>query len=149
MGPTWVLLAPDGPHVGPMNLAIWDRVSLSNWEKIDCVITASHYISGTVWSIMTEIYFCHRLVISIYFDAHQSSITTAVFCWPLSVELHQFKPELHTSFVKFKINTELQRNLNLKCVKCNLILNVMLFMNCIFFLYYRHHQQIRCFACTT
>ena len=21
-GPTWVLLAPDGPHVGPMNLAI-------------------------------------------------------------------------------------------------------------------------------
>ena len=23
MGPTWVLLAPDGPHVGPMNLAIW------------------------------------------------------------------------------------------------------------------------------
>ena len=23
MGPTWVLLAPDGPHVGPMNLVIW------------------------------------------------------------------------------------------------------------------------------
>ena len=22
MGPTWVLAAPDGPHVGPMNLAI-------------------------------------------------------------------------------------------------------------------------------
>ena len=22
MGPTWLLLAPDGPHVGPMNLAI-------------------------------------------------------------------------------------------------------------------------------
>ena len=24
MGPTWVLLAPGGPHVGPMNLAIWE-----------------------------------------------------------------------------------------------------------------------------
>ena len=24
MGPNWVLLAPDGPHVGPMNLAIRD-----------------------------------------------------------------------------------------------------------------------------
>ena len=24
MGPTWVLSAPDGPHVGRMNLAIWD-----------------------------------------------------------------------------------------------------------------------------
>ena len=23
MRPTWVLSAPDGPHVGPMNLAIW------------------------------------------------------------------------------------------------------------------------------
>ena len=22
MGPTWALSAPDGPHVGPMNLAI-------------------------------------------------------------------------------------------------------------------------------
>ena len=27
MGPTWVLSAPDGPHVGPMNLAIWDPTS--------------------------------------------------------------------------------------------------------------------------
>ena len=27
MGPTWGLSAPDGPHVGPMNLAI--RVSIS------------------------------------------------------------------------------------------------------------------------
>ena len=23
MGPTWVQSAPDGPHVGPINLAIW------------------------------------------------------------------------------------------------------------------------------
>ena len=22
-GPTWVLSSPGGPHVGPMNLAIW------------------------------------------------------------------------------------------------------------------------------
>ena len=26
MGPTWVLSAPDGPHVGPMNLAIRDSL---------------------------------------------------------------------------------------------------------------------------
>ena len=30
MGPTWVLSAPDGPHVGPMNLAI--RVVLLSFE---------------------------------------------------------------------------------------------------------------------
>ena len=26
MGPTWVLLSPGGPHVGPMNLPIWDVI---------------------------------------------------------------------------------------------------------------------------
>ena len=31
MGPTWVLSAPDGPHVGPMNLAI--RFYLRNWPN--------------------------------------------------------------------------------------------------------------------
>ena len=29
MGPTWVLSAPDGPHVGPMNLVIRDATSCS------------------------------------------------------------------------------------------------------------------------
>ena len=27
VGPTWVLSAPDGPHLGPMNIAIRDVVS--------------------------------------------------------------------------------------------------------------------------
>ena len=31
MGPTWVLSAPDGPHVGPMNLAI--GYSYQTWSK--------------------------------------------------------------------------------------------------------------------
>ena len=31
MGPTWVLSAPDGPHVGPMNLAIWGVMSSSQF----------------------------------------------------------------------------------------------------------------------
>ena len=26
MGPTWVLSAPDGPHIGPMNLAIKEHI---------------------------------------------------------------------------------------------------------------------------
>ena len=30
MGPTWVLSAPDGPHVGPMNLAIRDGLNTLN-----------------------------------------------------------------------------------------------------------------------
>ena len=39
MGPTWVLSAPDGPHVGPMNLAI------SKWRLLNDgqVVQASMY----------------------------------------------------------------------------------------------------------
>ena len=32
MGPTWVLSAPDGPHVGPMNLAISRIEAASGWH---------------------------------------------------------------------------------------------------------------------
>ena len=35
MGPFWVLSAPDGPHVGPMNLAIRDYFS--------CFFTLKHH----------------------------------------------------------------------------------------------------------
>ena len=31
MGPTWVLSAPDGPHVGPMNLAIEESIKNSEF----------------------------------------------------------------------------------------------------------------------
>ena len=35
MGPTWVLSAPDGPHVGPMNLAVREHIddveAVSGW----------------------------------------------------------------------------------------------------------------------
>ena len=55
MGPTWVLSAPDGPHVGPMNLAIKDdfeywrwcyrylfvKSTRSSWSPYDpCILTA-------------------------------------------------------------------------------------------------------------
>ena len=38
MGPTWVLSAPDGPHVGPMDLAIRDTGHCI-WQNNHVVIT--------------------------------------------------------------------------------------------------------------
>ena len=35
MGPTWVLSAPDGPHVGSMNLAIKDSLYIDFWMNTD------------------------------------------------------------------------------------------------------------------
>ena len=39
MGPTWVLSAPGGPHVGPMNLPIWEH------NEFYCQCCASWYPS--------------------------------------------------------------------------------------------------------
>ena len=41
MGPTWVLSAPGGPHVGPMNLAIRDIMSLCQCPYMKVL---SHYL---------------------------------------------------------------------------------------------------------
>ena len=37
MGPTWVLSGPDGPHVGPMNLAM--RNDLARYDKMSYAST--------------------------------------------------------------------------------------------------------------
>ena len=41
MGPTWILSAPGGPHVGPMNFAIRDSHFNPNFIQSCCVM---HYI---------------------------------------------------------------------------------------------------------
>ena len=38
MGPTWVLSAPDGPHVGPMNLAIREVLYCIRFYAFACVL---------------------------------------------------------------------------------------------------------------
>ena len=46
MGPTWVLAAPGGPHVGPMNLAIrgnlWADILYCTTIQHSCI---THYIA--------------------------------------------------------------------------------------------------------
>ena len=52
MGPTWVLSAHDGPHVGPMNLATRDKV---NRDIIDLVLP-TYFDFSTKW-LMMRMYF--------------------------------------------------------------------------------------------
>ena len=47
MGPTWVLSAPDGPHVGPMNLAIRDVV-----VALDCIRLYIHWYIHVAYMVM-------------------------------------------------------------------------------------------------
>ena len=46
-GPTWVLSAPDGPHVGPMNLVIRDAADCSAFEitmlRVTCILYSDNF----------------------------------------------------------------------------------------------------------
>ena len=48
MGPTWVLSAPDGPHVGPMNLVIRDDahvISLQCYVQFNLAFSESYSVT--------------------------------------------------------------------------------------------------------
>ena len=53
MGPTWVLAAPDGPHVGPMNLAIRDSLSSYSWWLHDYfdVVSSRSVQTSVYWPV--------------------------------------------------------------------------------------------------
>ena len=61
MGPTWVLSAPDGPHVGPMNLAFRNITSHVMWP-----VTSLHIIHPMV-SFSTH---NHKFIIISTWDQH-------------------------------------------------------------------------------
>ena len=48
MGPTWVLSAPDRPHVGPMNLAIRVKLIPSQWDLNLGILSGPECISASV-----------------------------------------------------------------------------------------------------
>ena len=71
--PTWVLSAPDGPHVGPMNLAI--RVMVGEvWQlsEDDIKLPADHhYICTQLWldgldNMIKFIHHCYGMIIMCY-----------------------------------------------------------------------------------
>ena len=66
MGSTWVLSAPDGPHVGPMNLAIWD---IYEHETITAVLSSYFKTVGIL--LLLNCSNCLQVV-----SGHQSSVFT-------------------------------------------------------------------------
>ena len=54
MVPTWVLSAPDGPHVGPINLAIRDTAD-EKWWVLSCFCSSS-YLALHFWNGSNIVY---------------------------------------------------------------------------------------------
>ena len=72
MGPTWVLSATDGPHVGPVNLAIRDLMGIKHSLAFDIeqpLKSYSHYANLVVaWDTRAPSQYKDRL--SRYGDSH-------------------------------------------------------------------------------
>ena len=87
MGPIWVLSAPDGPHVGPMNLAIRD---IYNWSPTEEWIHYNDVIMTTIASQITSLTIVYSTV---YSDADQSkhrSSASLAFVW--GIHRHRWIP---------------------------------------------------------
>ena len=76
MGPTWVLSAPDGPHVDPMNLAIWvcSPLTLVHFGE-QCRNIWSHNRGGPLME-----YFVSTLWILINISVHDHHSCYCYFC---------------------------------------------------------------------
>ena len=77
MGPTWVLSVPDGPHVGPMNLAIRD--TLHHWKTLECVallLTRRQYTAFVLYK-----YFVKQIINIITLYQTEVGVTNIVLCW--------------------------------------------------------------------
>ena len=59
MGATWVLSALDGPHVGPMNLAISVGRKLNKSMKLEAYITAPHNRNTFHPGLFKKTFFTH------------------------------------------------------------------------------------------
>ena len=57
MGPTWVLSAPDGPHVGPMNLALLSGSGLVRMLDASCAVCNNLLFVHSFAELNLDIYY--------------------------------------------------------------------------------------------
>ena len=89
MGPTWVLSVPDGPHVGPMDLAIRGVAQFSNlnfyyaWTLAVWFITLSPKHSGKYHNRPLSCDHSSCSSCSAIFPDTSSAILNDVICWSI------------------------------------------------------------------
>ena len=90
MGPTWVLSAPDWPHVGPMSLAIWVVTHIVHGQGIKATgkLTLSHIINRYMYHVYlcvsSYVLFCVQHQILYQMLMFKSNITFSIFTCAVS-----------------------------------------------------------------
>ena len=113
MGPIWDRHNPGGPHVGPINLAIWAVNSTKNRHLIACMWGEGHVIIMvyTVSCDYNPSYSCTWLYEGVIWDkhmAHMVASTILVWCFiVISITgCTETMAKLITTIRKFKANVE-------------------------------------------
>ena len=78
MGPTWVLSAPDGPHIGPMNLVIMVALYPTH---VSAVFFSSALSLVYIWTITFYHLPCKTYEFSQTGDVNKILLTTYLFTW--------------------------------------------------------------------
>ena len=111
MGPTWVLSAPDGPHVGPMNLAIkdWYIWAISKtqqkqkstnrvhnswelrwlWDYLDGLMKYDDVIMSAMASQITRLTIVYSVVYSVadqrkHYSSASLAFVRGIHRWPMN-----------------------------------------------------------------
>ena len=118
MGPTWVLSAPDGPHAGPMHLAIRVGFSKCSFYFPDILCTEHQYgTHRSVWWMGSKWF--HSL------------------CWRDIIVCHY---EVMISFLKWK---RIKR-IGSKChTQCIFVLSLLLLLICCLFALHLSHVYVK------
>ena len=108
MGPTWVLSAPDGPHVGPMNLAVRDLISIGIpiikiiWSYSCLILTMEISVHGKMVFMLGQVPGYEETLYSQY-----TSITSLSFAYVYMMNftnLHFFDNEKCKNIFRKKIS---------------------------------------------
>ena len=92
MGPIWGRQDPGGPHVGPMNFAIWDGIdpeiqNIPSEELIAGKLLTDHYESVVLWTALDHAFM---------------KMKSPLLCYNIS-QLHYDNPEKNQTLFFFKL----------------------------------------------
>ena len=90
MGPTWVLSAPDGPHVGPMNLAISGSLCYPVPSGVNFFVRVCFCLCAVNLPYILLIYICTNSCYALRLFATKDLFVVCTFAWKMHTKTVTF-----------------------------------------------------------
>ena len=105
MGSTWILSAPGGPHIGPMNLAIRDDITLAKFRFKCTTHWISVYPSSYQPDLMKSTQFCLKCL-KITTNNREAQLYPSVNMYPPIRIPRRPKKTVHLCIAKYQVSHE-------------------------------------------